>query len=177
MGDVAASGGYYLAVAGDSVLAEAGTLTGSIGVVGGKLDLEALYERLGLRREAVERGARAGIFSEARAFTPGERSAIRAEMEAVYGTFVRRVSEGRRLTPEAVARVAEGRVFSGVRALGLGLVDMLGGPLEALYEVRHRAGFGVDERVAVEIHPRIPRFAMLRGWLGMMLLGRLGGPR
>lgn len=175
MGDVAASGGYYLAMAGDTILAEAGTLTGSIGVVGGKLDLAGLYARLGVGRDAVERGARAGIFSETRGFTPGERSAVRREMEAVYETFVQRVADGRRLTPDAVERVAQGRVFSGVRALGLGLVDGLGGPLEALREVRRRAGLRDADRVVVEILPRMPRFANLRAFVGLALLGPLGG--
>ncbi len=168
MGDVAASGGYYVAMAAGSVLAEAGTLTGSIGVVGGKANLEGLYQRLGVRREAIERGARAGLFSEARAFTSGERSALRAQMEAVYETFVARVAEGRGLAPEAVERVAQGRVWSGARAHGLGLVDSLGGPLEALAEVTRRAGLGAAERVLVDVHPRLPRFAGLRALAGLV---------
>jgi protease-4 len=170
---VAASGGYYLAVAGSSVLAEAVTLTGSIGVVGGKVNLAGLYERLGVRRDAIERGARAGLFSEARAFTPGERSAVRAEMESVYETFVARVAEGRKLAPEAVERAAQGRVWSGARAHGLGLVDALGGPLEALREVAHRIGLGEHERVVVDVHPRLPHFAGLRAWVGLALAGWL----
>jgi protease-4 len=173
MGDVAASGGYYLAVAGSSVLAEAVTLTGSIGVVGGKVNLAGLYERLGVRRDAIERGARAGLFSEARAFTPGERSAVRSEMESVYETFVARVAEGRKLAPEAVERAAQGRVWSGARAHGLGLVDALGGPLEALREVAHRIGLGEHERVVVDVHPRLPHFAGLRAWVGLALAGWL----
>jgi protease-4 len=168
MGDVAASGGYYLAAAAHAVLAEAGTLTGSIGVVGGKLNLEGLYQKLGIRREAVERGARAGLFSEARGFTPGERSVLRAEMESVYESFVLRVAEGRKLAPEVVERVAQGRVWSGARAQGLGLVDTLGGPLEALREAARRAGLGEHERVLVDVHPRMPRFAGLRSLLGVV---------
>jgi len=173
MGDVAASGGYYLAMAACSVLAESGTLTGSIGVVGGKVNLSGLYQRLGVGREAIERGARAGLFSEARAFTPGERSALRTEMESVYGTFVARVAEGRRLAPEAVERVAQGRVWSGARAHGLGLVDGLGGPLEALVEVARRAGLGAGERVLVDLHPRLPRLAGLRAFASLVLEGWL----
>jgi len=173
MGDVAASGGYYLAAAASSVLAEAGTLTGSIGVVGGKVNLAGLYDRLGVRREALERGAKAGLFSEARGFTAGERSAVRAEMESVYETFVARVAEGRKLAPEAVERAAQGRLWSGARAQGLGLVDALGGPLEALREVMRRAGLGEHERVVVDVHPRLPRFALLRGWIGVALAGGL----
>lgn len=175
MGDVAASGGYYLAMAATRVLAEAGTLTGSIGVVGGKVNLEKLYGRLGVRRESVERGARAGLFSETRGLTSAERSALRAQMESVYDTFVARVAEGRRLAPEAVERIAQGRIFSGARAHGLGLVDALGGPLEALAEVVQRAGIGAAERVLVDVHPRLPRFASLRSFVGLTLLRWLGG--
>jgi protease-4 len=112
MGEVAASGGYYLASAADSVFAEAGTLTGSIGVVGGKANLAGLYERIGVARDAVERGARAGLLSEARGFTPDERGALRDDMASLYATFVARVAEGRGLTAQAVEGVAQGRVWS-----------------------------------------------------------------
>jgi protease-4 len=168
MGEVAASGGYYLAAGADAVLAESATVTGSIGVVGGKLNLAGLYERLGIARDAVERGARAGMLSEARGFTPGERSALRREMESLYETFLARVAEGRSLSREALAKVAGGRVFSGARAARLGLVDRLGGPLEALAEVRRRAGLAPDERVLVEVHPRAPRLPGLGALLGLL---------
>jgi protease-4 len=166
MAEVAASGGYYLASAADAVLAESGTVTGSIGVVGGKLNLAGLYRRLGVGRDAVERGARAGLLSEARAFTEDERRALRDEMAATYETFVARVARGRGLGVEAVERVAQGRVWSGGRAAALGLVDALGGPLEALREVRRRAGLGRD-RSYVSVYPRRARLpglaALLRG--------------
>jgi protease-4 len=174
MGDVAASGGYYLASAADAVLAEAGTLTGSIGVVGGKPNLEGLYRRLGIGREGVERGARAGLLSEARGFTPDERAAVRDDMASVYATFVARVAEGRGLSAAAVERVAQGRVWSGARARAAGLVDALGGPLEALREARSRAGLREGERALVEAHPRLPAFSGLR-WLRRLFGARLGG--
>ncbi len=167
MGDVAASGGYFMAAAGDAVFAEAGSVTGSIGVVGGKLNVERLYARLGVGKESVERGARAGLLAEERPFTPDERAAVRAEMESVYDTFLGRVAEGRGLERPAVERVAQGRVWSGERALSLGLVDALGGPLEALRDARRRAGLGEDERVVVETHPRRPRLPGARGLLGL----------
>jgi protease-4 len=168
MGEVAASGGYYLAAGADAVLAESATVTGSIGVVGGKLNLAGLYERFGIARDAVERGARAGMLSETRGFTPDERSALRREMESLYETFLARVAEGRSLSREAVAKVAGGRVFSGARAVRLGLVDRLGGPLEALAEVRRRAGLAPDERVLVEVYPRAPRLPGLAALLGLL---------
>jgi len=166
LAEVAASGGYYVASAADAVLAEPGTLTGSIGVIGGKLNLAGLYRRLGVGRDAVERGARAGLLSEARAFTEEERSALRHEMSSLYETFVDRVARGRGLSASAVERVARGRVWSGRRAAEVGLVDSLGGPLEALREARRRAGLERD-RVLVSVLPRHARFptlaALLRG--------------
>ena len=162
MGDVAASGGYYVACAADAIFAEAGTLTGSIGVVGGKPNLEGLYRRIGVAREGVERGARAGLLSDARGFTHDERAALRDDMQALYATFVARVAEGRGLSASAVERVAQGRVFSGARALTVGLVDALGGPLDALRETRRRAGLREGERVLIDTHPRLPLLAGLR---------------
>ncbi len=172
MGDVAASGGYYLAAAADAVLAEESSITGSIGVVGGKVHLERLYERLGVGRDGVERGARAGLLSDSRGFTADERAVVRDEMEAVYRSFVERVAEGRGLDPGVVERSARGRVWSGARARELGLVDALGGPLEALREARRRAGIGEAERVVLELHPRRPRFGGLR-----LLSGLAGAPQ
>lgn len=162
MGDVAASGGYFLAAGADAILAEATTLTGSIGVVGGKVDLSELYERVGVARDAVERGGQAGLNSEARSFTPSERSALRDELGALYELFLKRVSDGRGRDRDEIHAVAQGRVWSGARALEKGLVDRLGGPLEAIDEVRARAGFGNLEAVPLEIHPRLPRFTGLQ---------------
>jgi protease-4 len=167
LGDVAASGGYYVASAADAVLAEAASVTGSIGVVGGKLHVDRLLAKLGVATDAVERGARAGMTSESRGFTPDERGALRAEMQAVYDTFLDRVAEGRGLARDAVERAAAGRVWSGARAREVGLVDALGGPLEALREARRLAGLRDDERAVLELHPRRPRLSRLlpRPWV------------
>ena len=162
MGDVAASGGYYLAAAAHAIFAEAATLTGSIGVVGGRLDAEGLLRRLGIAREAIERGANAGLLSGSTGFRSGERAAVQGAMETLYATFVERVAEGRKLAPEAVAAAAQGRVWSGARARAQGLVDELGGPLEALRWVRERAGLAPAERVAIEHHPRTSPLPALR---------------
>jgi protease-4 len=169
MGDVAASGGYYVACGADAVFAEAATLTGSIGVVGGKVNLSELYRRIGISKEAVERGARAGMLSEARAFTADERAAMRGELAHVYDTFVRRVAEGRGIEPAQVERAAGGRVWSGLRAQALGLVDAIGGPLEALREARRRAGLVEGQRWLLEQHPRGPRLPALRSLLALAL--------
>jgi protease-4 len=165
MGDVVASGGYYMASAADEVLAEAGTVTGSIGVIGGKVNLEGLYRRIGVAKEAIERGARAGLLSERRGFTPDERNAVRGEMAALYETFVDRVARGRGLSVDETREVAEGRVWSGSRARQVGLVDAIGGPLEALLAARRRAGLRRDEPVLVDRHPRPPRIPGLRDLL------------
>jgi protease-4 len=152
-GDVAASGGYYLATAADRVFAEPESLTGSIGVVGGKVDLSRLYERLGVTKESVGKGARSGLFSEASGFSSPDRRALGRELEEIYDIFLRRVSEGRGLDPAEVARIAEGRVWSGVDAERLGLVDELGGPLEALARARRLAGIAPEETPRVVAWP------------------------
>ncbi|HSJ98561.1 MAG TPA: signal peptide peptidase SppA, partial [Myxococcota bacterium] len=163
MGEVAASGGYFAAVAGDVVLAEATTLTGSIGVVGGKLDAGGLLERLGIGSDWVERGARAGLATPTRGFTPDERVAVRREMEEVYDVFLRRVEEGRGLARGELAPIAQGRIWSGRRALDLRLVDALGGPLEAIAEARSRAGIAAEERFVLDVFPRLAPLEALRG--------------
>jgi protease-4 len=165
LGDVAASGGYYVAAAARAIVAEAASVTGSIGVVGGKLDLSGLYQRIGVGRDAVERGARAGLLSEARGFTPDERKALREGMEAAYERFVSKVAEGRALAPERVREAAGGRIWSGAAAQARGLVDALGGPLEALAEALRRAGRDPEAPVPLAVLPRPPRFGGLRDWL------------
>jgi protease-4 len=165
LGDVVASGGYFVASAADEVLAEPGTLTGSIGVVGGKPNLEELYRRVGIAKDGVERGARAGLLSEARGFTPDEKRAMRAELNAVYENFVARVAEGRKLSVEEIHAIAQGRVWSGSRAMQVGLVDAIGGPLEALQAVRRRAGLLRDEGVIIDRHPRRARIPGPRDWV------------
>ena len=168
MGEVAASGGYYVAAAADAVLAEATTITGSIGVVGGKIDLDGLYRKVGVATDAVERGARAGLLSESRGFTADERATMQELFGGMYGTFLDRVAEGRGLAREQVEGVAQGRVWSGARARSHGLVDALGGPLEALAEVARRAGLSERDRYLLELHPRLPPLPGLldlaRGW-------------
>jgi protease-4 len=164
-GDTAASGGYYIASAAQRIFAEAGTITGSIGVVGGKLDLSGLYERVGVGRDGVERGARAGLHTEARGFTPDERKVVREGMEAAYERFVSRVAEGRGIDAERVREAAGGRVWSGNAALAHGLLDGLGGPLEAIAAALSRAGLDPERPPPLAITPRPPRFGALRDWL------------
>jgi protease-4 len=105
------------------------------------------------------------MLSSARAMSPGDRSAYRAELDAVYDLFLDRVAEGRRMTREAVHAVARGRVWSGRRALDEGLVDALGGPLEALAEARRRIGLAPGERATVDLLPRASYFGGVASWL------------
>src|SRR6185503_2176476 len=115
MSDLAASGGYYIAAGADSIVAHPGTLTGSIGVYGGKFNILGLYHKLGLNVETVSRGRNAQMLSPYRDFTPEEGARFNSQMEATYRPFVSRVSEGRHVEPAWVDSVGQGRVWSGLR--------------------------------------------------------------
>lgn len=156
MGDVAASGGYFIAAAGAEIVAEPGTLTGSIGVIGLRPDTEELFDKLGVTRDGVERGAHAGLLAAGRGFAPEERAAYRDILSSIHGTFAARVAEGRDLSDAEVGALATGRVWSGREARGLGLVDRIGGPLEAIATARERAGLSPEDRYALSAHPRLP---------------------
>lgn len=149
MGDVAASGGYYVAVAADYIIAEPSTLTGSIGVFAGKADLSGLFDKLGIGWATFRRGDRADLFSVARPWTDGERGQVQLVVDTFYGTFLDRVAAGRPLTRDEVQVVAQGRVWTGAQAKDRGLVDELGGLDAALREARRRAGLADQAPVAV----------------------------
>jgi protease-4 len=153
-GDVAASGGYYVGVAGHPVLAEEGTITGSIGVLAGKAVLRGLYEKLGVRKEIITRGRHAGLHSEYLPLSATERDRLAAQAQSMYDRFVDIVAAGRALERESVAAAAEGRVWSGRQAQRLGLIDRLGGLEEALDEAKKLAGIPAYELVAVERYPQ-----------------------
>ena len=155
--DLAASGGYYIAVPADTIVAEPGTLTGSIGAFGGKLNLLGLYHKLGLNVETVSRGRHAEMFSPFKDFTPEEAERFQQQMDEVYRVFVSRVAEGRGLSASEVDSVGQGRVWTGLSALDLGLVDVLGGLPEALDIARSMAGIGEDEAYQVDVYPRVER--------------------
>jgi protease-4 len=153
-GDVAASGGYYIGVAGSPIIAEGGTITGSIGVLAGKALLRGLYDHLGVTKEIVSRGRHAGLYSDYLPLGDEERQRLRAEAEFFYSDFIAKVAAGRHLSEEAVAAAAQGRVWTGRQAQALGLVDQLGGLERALEEAKALAGFASDELVAVQRYPR-----------------------
>ena len=155
--DLAASGGYYIAVPADSIVAEPGTLTGSIGAFGGKLNLLGLYRKLGLNVETVSRGRHAGMFSSFRDFSAEESLRFQAQMDEVYRVFLSRVSEGRRRPEAEIDSVGQGRVWTGLSAHKRGLVDALGGLPSAFAMARARAGIGEDESITVDVYPRVER--------------------
>lgn len=153
MSDVAASGGYYVAMPADAIVAQPGTLTGSIGVVVGKFALGGTFEKLGLGVGTVSHGRLAEIYSPVRPFSPEERARIEERMQATYDTFVEKAAESRKTTPEQIDAVAQGRVWTGRQAKQVGLVDELGGLDRALALAKERAGIAPDTEVELVIYP------------------------
>ncbi|HEY6194869.1 MAG TPA: signal peptide peptidase SppA [Candidatus Eisenbacteria bacterium] len=165
MGDVAASGGYYLACAGDAIVAGPATITGSIGVFGGKLNLLGLYRKLGLNIETVSRGKHAEMLSPFRDFDTEELGRYQQSLDQFYRVFLSRVAEGRKMTPSLVDSVGQGRVWSGLAAKQRGLVDRFGGIHEAFEIARKRAHISSDANIVVDVYPR-PRRTFVQRWLG-----------
>ncbi|MCK6571129.1 signal peptide peptidase SppA [Myxococcota bacterium] len=154
MGDTAASGGYYLAVAGNEILADPSTVTGSIGIFTGKFDLSGLYGLLGVRFETFRRGARADFLGTTRPWTEDELLSVRQAMEALYGVFKQRVGEGRSaLSAEQIEAVARGRVWLGSQARERGLVDAEGGLLATIDRAASRLGLDEGD-YALEVWPK-----------------------
>lgn len=149
MGDVAASGGYYLATGADWIVAQPGTITGSIGVFAGKLVLAEAKRRVGISTDEVHEGRNALITSPNTPFSPSERERFAAFLDAIYADFVASVAEGRSMPLEAVEEVARGRIWTGADARAAGLVDALGGFPEALAAAREKAGIDPAARVRV----------------------------
>ncbi|MBW8484444.1 signal peptide peptidase SppA [Actinomadura parmotrematis] len=147
MGNVAASGGYYVAMGADTIVAQPGTITGSIGVVIGKPVVTGLLDRLGVGLGHVADGRHARMFSVTEDFTESEWERIDASLDAVYDQFTAKVAEGRGLTRERVHDLARGRVWTGADARDNGLVDELGGLDTALDLARKRAGLPADAPV------------------------------
>ncbi len=144
MADVAGSGGYYIACGASHIFAEKGTLTGSIGVIGVIPNMKGLYEKLGVKVETVSRGKRAEIISSYGALGEDGRELFMKYMLSVYDDFLSHVAQGRKLSKEAVATIAEGRVWTGEQALKHGLVDAIGGIEEAVQHAREAGGLKND---------------------------------
>jgi len=153
MGAVAASGGYYVSMAADAIVANAGTLTGSIGVVTGKLVARELKDRLGIGWDSVRTNANADAWSTNAPFTDEQQAHVEAEADLFYTDFVQRVADGRGMTVEEVDAVARGRVWTGADALARGLVDELGGLRTAVARAKVLAGFDADAEAKIVALP------------------------
>ncbi len=154
MGNVAGSGGYYVAAPADKIVAEPATLTGSIGVLAGKLVIADLLKKIGVTTDAVQSGANAAMFSATSGFSPLARARLQAFLDATYKGFKDHVASGRHMSPEAVEAVAQGRVWSGEEARKNGLVDALGGYGVALRLAREAAKIPADAAVQLTVFPR-----------------------
>ena len=153
-GDLAASGGYFAALPADHILAHPGTLTGSIGAVGGKVSAADLLAEWDISIGRVEIGDNAGIFSATRGFTPGQSRRMKRILDAIYDDFATKVGEARGLNSREVDAVARGRVWTGEDAQRVGLVDALGGYTEALQLARQSIGIAPDAPVERLAYPR-----------------------
>ncbi len=147
MGEVAASGGYYVSMAAEHVVAYPDTLTGSIGVISEFTNIEGLYEKLGLQSHIVKSGENKDFGNPTSPFTDEDRRLWQAVIDEVYEGFVRVVADGRKMRVEQVKPLADGRIYTGRQALAVGLVDQLGGYEEALAEAARRGGITGEPRV------------------------------
>lgn len=191
MGDVAASGGYWIAMDATRIVAEPGTLTGSIGVFAGKPVLAELWDNVGVNWGRVARGANATMWSTSLDYSPRGRARLETFLDQVYGAFTEGVARGRGLPQAEVIELAEGRVWTGEQALELGLVDELGGVARALELAREAAGIPPDAPVELRPFPEpLPPWEQalellggspigidaLKPWLGLLQPGVLSAP-
>lgn len=172
MAGVAASGGYYIAAGANKIYADGDTLTGSIGVVGGKLVLGGALEQIGVKSYAVGKGARSTMWSPMQPWTDGEREAVQKMMEQTYEAFLARVAQGRGMERDAVHELAQGRVWTGAAAKEKGLVDELGGLEQAIAAATElgKVGAGVE----LEVYPGEPTIKDLLGSFDQMVVADAG---
>jgi protease-4 len=154
MGGVAASGGYYISMAGDDILASPSSITGSIGVVVGKPDLSGFYEKIGLKKETIKRGEHSDIRSFDKAASEDEVDLVEHQVEQYYRDFVNKVSQWRKIDFDSVDAIAGGRVWTGEQALDRGLIDSYGGIWDAIELARKRAGIDREDKLIIETYPR-----------------------
>lgn len=162
MGAVAASGGYYVSMAADEIVANAGTITGSIGVITGKLVSRELKDKLGVGSDSLRTNPNADAWSSNSPFTDEQFAQIEAETDLYYTDFISRVAEGRKLSVEQVDKVARGRIWTGADAKDHGLVDELGGLRTAVTRAKVLAGLDPDSKVRVLNYPGSTWLDMLR---------------
>jgi len=154
MSDVAGSGGYWIAMSATKIVADGDTLTGSIGVVLGKLNVSGLYDMVGLSTDHVQTSDNASIFSDQQNFTPEQSQKIQSMMQGLYQQFCKGVADGRHLTVERVNEIGRGRVWTGTQGKDVGLVDELGGLTRAIALARKLSNIPGDSKVEVVYYPR-----------------------
>lgn len=158
MGDYAASGGYFVALAGDKIFATDVTVTGSIGVFGGKFVLENLWKKLNVNWELFDVADNSGILSPNFKFSPSQKKAFEASLDSVYKDFTDKVAKARKIDAKAMDKIARGRIWTGADALQNGLVDELGGLENALLALKNAAGIEKDEPVTLLMYPKPKTF-------------------
>lgn len=154
MGTVAASGGYFVAMASDHIISNAATITGSIGAYSGKYAGEELLKKIGINFAAVNTAENANMASLFKKFTPKQWSIINHELDETYKDFTSKFQQNRNIPAVAVDGLARGRVFAGSEALQLGLVDQIGGYYDAVVEAKQRASIPLDEPASIQLFPR-----------------------
>ena len=168
LGSVAASGGYYAAVAADRIYANPGTLTGSIGVIMQMANVENLFKKVGVDYVVVKAGQYKDIGNFSRPMSPEERRVLQGLLDNVHGQFIDAVAEGRKLDRDTVVKFADGRVFSGVQARDLRMVDSLGSLEDAVNEAAKLAGLSVPPSV-IRPSKRFSIFDLVRSQVGLSL--------
>ncbi len=158
MANMAASGGYYISMAAGTIVAQPGTLTGSIGVYGGKLNMKGLYNKVGLKKEIIALGKNATLYSDYGGFSDTERERVEKMMKTIYEDFVSKAAAGREKTFEEIDEIAQGRIWTGKQAKELGLVDELGGLDTALSIAKKQAGLVEDDKYSIIVLPEQKNF-------------------
>ena len=154
MGHLAASGGYFVAMAADKIVAQPGTVTGSIGVYGGKLVTKAFWDKLGIRWDGVQAGERARMWSQIGDYPPGARERVAEMLDSVYADFTGKAAKARGLSRDQIDAVARGRVWTGADAKDRGLVDELGGFRVAIGLIKERLGLAPEDPIDLVVLPR-----------------------
>lgn len=154
MGDYAASGGYFVALAGDKIVAEPSTVTGSIGVLGGKLVLSDLWEKLDVRWSSLNFGENAGILSANSTFSKKEKDIFNKSLDIVYKDFTLKVSQARKINMTEIDKLARGRIWTGSEALRNGLIDEIGGFNAALGIAKEMGGIGENDKFSIIYYPK-----------------------
>lgn len=164
MGAVAGSGGYFVAMGASAIIAHPSTITGSIGVVGGKFALRGLYNKVGITFDRVATSPNATLWSPVEEYTKSQWEYEEAVLDTIYGDFIAKVASGRNLPPERVRELAQGRIYTGSGAVTLGLVDTLGGFPDAVAKAKSLMGVPADKPVRIKTFPK-------RRSLGERILG------